>query len=131
MLDELLSTLIAQFRERTRSETKSGNTGLEAYCRAALSLGRGADSVAAKCWVGLFAESLRHPPLLARVRRYITSEVTTIIALSDQKLKKADASAIVSFILGALVFGAFSPETAKGFAAPKLEQLMHSLMEAA
>ena len=125
MTDALLAALIARFRERTREVGEADR--LMAYGMAALSLGRGSDGAAARAWVGILAEALRRPALFARVRRLLDAEIESIRERSGFRLSEGDASAILAFILGALVFGAFAPRKTAGFAAPALRRLIASL----
>lgn len=128
MIDALLGALVARFRARTR-ETEADDPVL-AYGLAALSLGKGSDPTAARAWVGVLAEALRQPALFARVRRMLDGEVGTLRERSGGALTEEDASAILAFILGALVFGAFAPRKTAGFAAPALAKLIASLERA-
>ena len=125
MTDALLAALIGRFRARTREVGESDR--LLAYGMAALSLGRGSDGAAARAWVGILAEALRRPSLFARVRRVLDGEIESIRERSGWHLSEGDASAILAFILGALVFGAFAPRKTAGFAAPALRRMIASM----
>jgi hypothetical protein len=46
---------------------------------------------------------------------------------SQGSLSTADASAVVAFVVGALVFGAFAPRKTAGFAAPSLRKMLRGL----
>ncbi len=126
MVGSLLETLIARFRQRTRSRSHN-TTSLDNYAEAALALDETSDVVSARCWVGLFAEAVRDPALFDRMRRHLASEVDVIGRLSGGALGVHDSSAVLSFIIGALVFGAFAPRQAAGFAAPSLKKLIVAL----
>lgn len=125
MIDALLGELVTRFRARTRAEDEGDR--LVAYGLAALSLGKGADPTAARAWVGVLAEALHTPALFARVRRLLDGEVESLRERSGWTLSEGDASAILAFILGALVFGAFAPRKTAGFAAPALRKLVAAL----
>lgn len=125
MTEALLSRLIARFRERAHEVDELDR--VVAYGVAALSLGRGSDPTAARAWVGVLAEALRRPALFGRVRRLLDVEMASIREHSGWELTEDDAAAILAFILGALVFGAFAPRRAAGFAAPALVSLVRAL----
>jgi TetR/AcrR family transcriptional regulator, transcriptional repressor of bet genes len=74
LIESLLSDLLARLRGRTRK--REGSMGaLEAWITAALALEGDADTVAARCWVGIFAEAVREPKLFERVRRLVDTEI--------------------------------------------------------
>ena len=128
----LLQELIAGFRERTRRyEAEPGpgpeNDRLLAYGDAALRLDERADLTAARCWVGMFAEAIRDPDLFAQVRRLMDREIVTIQDRSGCHLSPHQAGAVLAFIIGSLVLGAFAPRKTAGFAAPGLRKLIEAL----
>ncbi len=125
LLSALLQDLLARFRERLKHYEQQDR--LLAYVDGALKLDQRADIVAARCWVGLFSEALRSPSLFKQVRRLIDSEVSAIRARSNQQLSEQEASAVLAFIIGSLVVGAFAPQKAAGFAAPGLTRLIAAL----
>jgi TetR/AcrR family transcriptional repressor of bet genes len=125
MLEALLAMLTERFRQRVRDRAGPRDP-LRAYVDAALALDGAADLVAARCWVGLFAEAVRDPGLFDRMRRYLGGEVEHIARLSKTGDAKA-AAAVLSFILGALVFGAFAPRRTAGFAAPSLHRFIDAV----
>lgn len=128
MLDELLTILIATFRQRL-VETRTDQTDpLKTYTDAALALDSRSDTVAAKCWVGLFAEALRQPALFLRVKKHLSSEIDALVRDSGGAIDEGEASAILAFVLGSLVFGAFAPRKAAGFAAPSARVLIDALV---
>jgi len=127
LLESLLDTLLARFRSRIRLFEDSDQS-LNAYAEAAISLKKGVDIVAARCWVGVFAEAVRSPRLFARMRRLVDSEIETIRRRSSNRLDTADAGAVLAFIIGALIVGAFAPRKTAGFAAPALETLIDALI---
>lgn len=94
---------------------------------AAVALDDGADTVAARCWVGVFAEALRDPGMFARVRRLVDAELEAILRRSRGTLSPHGASAVLSFIFGALLLGAFAPRKTAGFAAPAARTLVRAL----
>jgi len=126
LLASLLRTLMERFRRRTQVMEGSVDP-LTAYALAAVRLDAGADAVAARCWVGVLAEAVRDPALFAQVRRLLDSEVEAIRRRSSSRLSEKSASAVLAFILGALVLGAFAPRKTSGFAAPALEALIDAL----
>jgi TetR/AcrR family transcriptional repressor of bet genes len=128
MIEALLAELVAGFRARTRAHDERDR--VLAYGLSALSLGKGSDPTAARAWVGVLAEALRTPALFARVRRMLDAEVESLRERSGWTFSEADASAILAFILGALVFGAFAPKKTTGFAAPALAKLISALRRA-
>ncbi len=136
LLESLLKDLIARFRKRTRAiEQEPGRSHdaghepspLRAYGAAAVRLDRTADTVAARCWVGILAEAVRNPTLFSHVRRLVDGEIETIHQRSSGRLSHDGASAVLAFILGALVLGAFAPQKTAGFAGPALEKLLKAL----
>src|SRR5262245_8249255 len=77
LLESLLQDLVARFRRRVQAlETES--PPLVAYALAAVGLDDSSDIVAARCWVGVLAEAVRSPPLFARVRRLVDTEIDSI-----------------------------------------------------
>lgn len=121
LLASLLGELIAGFRRRAHGGS------LEAYIDAALALGDSADVTAARCWVGVLAEAVRDPALFDQVRRLLDTEIQAIRRRSGGALDDRDSGAILAFIIGALVFGAFAPRKTAGFAAPSLHALARAL----
>ncbi len=129
LLSSLLDMLMGRFRARLRDASSDVHLhGLETYAEAALKLDEKADTVAAKCWVGLLAEAVRNPDLFKRVRRLLDSEISNIQALGGGRLNDHDASAVLAFVVGSLVFGAFAPKKTAGFAAPALKTFAQALM---
>lgn len=126
LLSALLKTLICGFRQRVR-HYKKDEDALLAYADGALALDETSDFVAARCWVGLFAEAIRSPTLFRQFRRLIDSEVTAIQRASGDELSSQDASAILAFTIGSLVMGAFAPRKTSGFAAPALRRIIGAM----
>jgi TetR/AcrR family transcriptional repressor of bet genes len=122
LYDALLGELIGGFRRRTAA--RAGKDALEAYVDAALALDEQSDIDAARAWVGVFGEALSDPVLFAKVRRVLDAQVAEVERRSGGALAEEDASAVVAFVVGALVFGAFAPRKAAGFAAPSLRRLV-------
>jgi TetR/AcrR family transcriptional repressor of bet genes len=125
LYETLLEGLVAEFRRREGSI--QAKDPLEAYVQAALALDERSDVAAARAWVGIFAEALGEPSLFAKVRRVIDAEVAHVERRARGSLSAADASAIVAFVVGALVFGAFAPKKTAGFAAPSLRRMIAGL----
>jgi TetR/AcrR family transcriptional repressor of bet genes len=129
LLDSLLDELLGRFRARAASCSAESDP-LPAYLDAAMALGDSADIAAARCWVGLLAEAIRSPALFARVRRLVDAEIGAIEHRSGGRLDARDAGAVLAFVLGALVLGAFAPRKTTGFAGPSARVLAEALAEA-
>ena len=123
LLSVLLRDLLSRFRERVRRYEVDGDQ-LMAYGDAALKLDERADLTAARCWVGVFAEAVRNPTLFAQVRRLIDAEILDIQRRSGATFSSQDAGAVLAFVVGSFVVGAFAPKKAAGFAAPGLRRLI-------
>ncbi len=126
LLASLVADLLSRFRRRTHTFEAEADT-LDAYIGAALSLGASADVVAARCWVGVFAEAVRDPALFEQMRRLLDTEIQTIRRRSNGTLSDLDSGAVLAFIIGSLVFGAFAPRKTAGFAEPSLRVLVQAL----
>jgi TetR/AcrR family transcriptional repressor of bet genes len=126
LLASLLDDLMGRFRRRAR-HFESGADPLDAYISAALALDGTADTVAARCWVGVLAEAVRNPTLFAQVRRLVDTEIESIRRRSASRLKTEDAGAVLAFVMGALMLGAFAPRKTAGFAAPALRTFVRAL----
>ncbi|HSI06186.1 MAG: TetR/AcrR family transcriptional regulator [Myxococcota bacterium] len=125
LLDGLVLMLTERFAQRVRASTDA--EPLNAYIDSALRLDGSPDTIAARCWVGVLAEAVRDPMLFARVRKLVDSELEVIQRRSRGKLSEKDAGAVLAFIVGALVLGAFAPRKTSGFAAPALHTLVDAL----
>lgn len=125
LLSALLQDLVAGFRRRL--DYYVGDDSLLAYADGALKLDERADIIAARCWVGVFAEAIRDPALFKQVRRVIDAEIAAIERRSGYQLSAHDASAVLAYVVGALVLGAFAPQKSAGFAAPGLKRLIAAL----
>jgi len=128
LLAALLDNLVGRFRERVRSH-EPGTDRLSAYVEGAIGLSQAADLVAARCWVGVFAEAVRTPALFTRVRRLVELEMDAIQHRSGGKLVEKDAGAVLAFVIGALVMGALAPRKTAGFAAPALHRLIQASLK--
>ncbi len=124
----LLDELRAEFRRRVAEAADVDP--LQAYVSAALALGERSDVSAARAWVGVFAEALGDPVLFEKVRRAMDAEVAQVERRGRGALTADDASAVVAFVVGALVFGAFAPRKTAGFAAPALRRMLAGLRRA-
>ncbi|HEY2518389.1 MAG TPA: TetR family transcriptional regulator [Polyangiaceae bacterium] len=122
LYEEVLDELVRGFRRRV--EARGGDDRLEAYVDAALALDDRSDVIGARAWVGLFAEAVSDPALFTKVRRRLDAEVAYVEGRARGTLSTVEASAVVAFVVGALVFGAFAPRKAAGFAAPGLRALL-------
>jgi TetR/AcrR family transcriptional repressor of bet genes len=122
LLSALLQSLVAAFRERVRERSGEGLLG---YVDAAVALDARADVSAARCWVGVLAEAIRDPALFKQVRRLIDAEIAALQRAGE--LSARDAGAVLAFILGSLVLGAFAPQKVSGFAAPGARHLLRGL----
>ena len=103
----LLEDLVGRFTSRVRRK-EAADDPLVAYTEGAVALGEGADLVAARCWVGIFAEAMRTPTLFAQLRRLVDVEIGAIQRRSSHRLSEKDAGAVLAFVIGALVVGAFA-----------------------
>lgn len=126
LLSSLLTDLVGAFRARVE-RYEGAEDPLLAYVDAALKLDEYANVTAARCWVGVFAEAIRNPALFAQVRRLIDAEIAAIQRRSGHRFSPHDAGAVLAFIVGALVVGAFAPRKTAGFAAPGLRRLVTAM----
>ena len=126
LLSALLENLLRGFRARIGSYEAAGDA-LLAYTDAALELDERADIIAARCWVGIFAEAVRNPTLFKQMRRLVDGELTHIVQRSGQRLSEQQAGSVLAFIVGSLVLGAFVPKRTAGFAAPGMRSLVRAL----
>lgn len=127
LLGALLDRLLSGFRQRVRLY-ESGDR-LLAYAVGALALDERADPIAARCWVGVFAEAVRDPILFARMRRLLDGELASLQQRAGPGFTAQDAGCVLAFIIGALVLGAFAPRKTAGFAAPGLRRLIAALRQ--
>jgi AcrR family transcriptional regulator len=125
LYETVLEELRAAFRRRL--EGHSSPDPLDAYVTAALALNERSDVSAARAWVGVFAEALGDPVLFAKVRRAMDAEVEHVERRARGTLSSAEAAAVVAFVVGALVLGAFAPRKTAGFAAPSLRRMLKGL----
>lgn len=123
LLTSLLEELLRRFRGRVQSYEREEDR-LMAYVDGALKLDEGADVTAARCWVGLFSEAIRTPTLFAQMQRLLDAEISAVRHRSDHRLDDREAGAVLAFVIGSLVLGAFAPEKTAGFAAPGLRRLL-------
>lgn len=126
LLKSLLDDLIARFRRRTTSK-EAGTDALSAYLAAALELDDSADANAARCWVGVLAEAVRQPALGEQVRLLVDTEIEGIRRRAGGRLSPQESGAVLAFVMGALVMGAFAPTRTAGFAAPAARLLARAL----
>lgn len=122
LLDSLLDALITRFRWRTTVK-EGGGDALSAWLGAALALDETSDLVEARCWVGVLAEAVRDPALAGKVRRLVDTEIEAIRRRSGGRLDPSGAAAVLAFVMGSLVVGAFAPGKVAGFAAPAANRL--------
>jgi TetR/AcrR family transcriptional repressor of bet genes len=127
LLAGLLDDLMCRFRRRTRAMEASSDP-LTAWAAAAVGLDATADVMAARCWVGVLAEAVRDPTLFGHVRRLVDAEIEVIRRRSSHRLSPQDAGAVLAFVLGALVLGAFAPRVTAGFASAALQRLIQSIL---
>jgi TetR/AcrR family transcriptional repressor of bet genes len=125
LYEALLEVLTGEFRRRPAAGSESDP--LDAYVNAALALGERSDVAAVRAWVGIFAEALGEPSLFARVKRRLDVEVAEVQRRSGGALSPSDASAVVAFVVGALVLGPFAPRKTSGIAAPALRRMIDGL----
>jgi hypothetical protein len=60
----------------------------------------------------------------------VDAEIGAIERRSGGRLEARDAGAVLAFVLGALVLGAFAPRKTSGFAGPSARVLAEALAEA-
>ncbi|MBW2700037.1 MAG: TetR family transcriptional regulator [Deltaproteobacteria bacterium] len=130
LLSALLELLLRKFRGRVRQNKSSGDL-LEDYINGTLRLDSNADTTAARCWVGLFAEAVRNPEFFKKIRKLVDGEISAIQKRSANRLSVQDAGAVLAFVVGSLVLGAFAPKKTAGFAAPGLRRFVAALMSRA
>lgn len=121
MVLALFDHLVASFRARARPSGPSEGA-LEAYADAAVGLGPRAQVKEARVWSALFAEAARMPALATRVRAFVDAELVSLRGRAG--LSEHDAAAVLAFVTGALVLGAFAPKRVAGFASPGLRALL-------
>jgi len=127
LLSSLLDELVSRFRARVSTKERTADP-LVAYLDGAVGLDGTADLVAARCWVGLLAEAVRDLALFTHVRRLVDSEIAAIMRRSGGRLSEQDGGAVLAFVIGALVLGAFAPRKTAGFASPALRRLVQALL---
>ncbi len=109
LLNSLIADLVTRFRDRTHS-FESETDPLDAYVSGALALGATADTVAARCWVGVFAEAVRSPALFEQTRRLLEAEMQTICRRSGARLDEHGSGAVrCSPLSSARLFSAHLP----------------------
>jgi len=116
MLFELFEMLSKDFLSRIEERAGDNKLDVNIYLEAALKLDFKSDSEIAKCWVGIMAEALKDKTLMNKMNRYIDSQIIKIKQISSKNIETYEASAILAYIFGSLVFGAFSPRKTSGFA---------------
>ena len=129
LLSCLVEELVRRFRGRIEQREGDGDP-LHAYADAALKLDEHADVVEARCWVGIFAEAVRNPELFDRMRRLLEVEIGAVQRRSGNALSAQDSGAVIAFVIGSLVVGAFTPRRTSGFAAPGLKRLVNAMRAA-
>lgn len=122
LADELVRHLARRFRGRVPLRGDDPAAWIAAYVDAALEVRDEAGVEAARAWVGVFAEAVRTESVGTLVRRALDAEHRRLRAALEALGHPPDeaaqrAAAVVSGVIGALVFGAFVPEAAPGFAA--------------
>lgn len=128
MLSELFSSLLSTFKLRLQTQPHEASDMLFHYVDCALKLDQHADVVMAKCWVGVLSEALREPSLFAKLRSHLQNEVDEITKISHGKIDTGQSSALLAYILGSLVFGAFAPRKTAGFAATNGKLIVNAFM---
>lgn len=122
----LLEVLVSRFRGQMNAR-RAGGEPLATYADATLGMGARADLVAARAWVALLAEAQSDATLFHKVRRLLDTEVEAIVRRGRGRLDAPDACAVLSYVVGALIFGAFAPRKSPGFAAPRLALLIDGM----
>ena len=54
---------------------------------------------------------------MEKIKKFLDTEIEIVRELSGKKLDVAESSALISYVMGCLVFGAFAPKRTSGFAA--------------
>lgn len=122
LMRELVRSLTGRFRAQLPTDAEPG-AFFDSYVGAALALGPKPGRIAAKAWVGLFAEAIRSPSVGALLRSVLRTEMARVEqryvdAGSTAREAEHAAAGLIASILGCLVFGALLPGKASGFAAP-------------
>lgn len=131
----LVDRLFERFAARRGSDANvDPQAQLTAVLDAALSLEGKPDLVAARAWVGLFAEAIRSKTVAELVARRLRRELERITKTLEatgmtRPHAKQNAAGLLSLGLGSLVFGALLPGTARGFAAPFAHRTLRSLIK--
>ncbi len=126
MLDALLDRGAQGFRARVAAMEDTDDP-LIAYVEAALRLDARSDVVGARAWVSMFAEAVREPALYRKMRRFVDRETVSLIERSAGRLGPEEAAAVLAFVVGCLVLGAFAPRRTAGFAAPAGRRIVEAL----
>jgi TetR/AcrR family transcriptional repressor of bet genes len=129
LLDELVTLMVQRLATRVQAE-EGGASSLERFIDATLRLDARSDITSARCWVGIFAEAIRQPPLHRRIKRLLDAQIVAIRTMSGNQFSDKDAAAVMAFVIGALVFGALAPKRTAGFAAPALKTFVRALLKA-
>ncbi len=126
MLIGLFDSLTREFQSNLQKRLLDSTSALESYINTALKLDERANTVAAKCWVGILAEGLKDKGLMDKIKRHLNAEMKQIENLSSGKCTSQQSSSLLAYILGCLVFGAFAPTRTRGFAADMGKQFLQS-----
>ena len=114
MLLAAASTLAARLSSRF-SDFVENERSLEDYVTAALRTGPRADTRSARAWVSLFAQGVANPAIARWLRSFVQKQLELIQNL-EPRFSKHDAAAVLAYVIGCLVVGAFAPSTVAGFA---------------
>jgi hypothetical protein len=79
--------------------------------------------------VGQLGDVLRDPALFDQMRRLMDTEIVAIERRSGLSLGAQEAGAVLAYVIGSLVLGAFAPRKTSGFAAPGLHRLVAALRD--
>jgi AcrR family transcriptional regulator len=123
MLEALMDLLAERFEQRYSQRRQEIADPLLAYLDATLKLDERSDLVTAKCWVGVFAEAIRNPSVLKKMRSYLGRHLQIISEASGKKLGEKEKSALLSMVVGSILLGPFGSRSSVGFVLPNVMKL--------
>lgn len=122
--EEILTQLIDELERAMahRLRARLSESAASAFIEASLTLDARADVRMARCWVGILAEAQRNPHVMRKLRRISQKQFTWLVTKAG--LSDAEALALMSFVVGAVVFGTVHTPSVPGFAAPAAKRLL-------
>lgn len=130
ILTALVTQLAKGVQARIETHLESDRDLLTSYFAAVLQTGPRADLQAARCWVGIFAEGIADASLGKLVRQFVAQQLAMLARIAP-KLTPPQRAAIVAYVIGCLVFGAFAPSGYAGFAFPQAQVIADAFMRQA